>query len=156
MELPDIKVLPVSAAADPRLRAVLVGYCTHATAGARCRCGLRFYLDGSVGAARLGCKLAVVFDRKAHAKKRTGEAARFNRKGAAAWRLVRLPSMLGALLEDSRSIPPRSVRRNARLSTNGPSHKSQPCVSENFVKIFSSLRGFEVVLGSEPIKWKFA
>jgi hypothetical protein len=105
MELPDIKVLPVSAAAAPRLRAVLVGYRTHATAGARCRCGLRFYLDGSVGGARAGCKRAVVVDRQAQAKKRTDEAARFNRKGAAAWRLVRLPSMLGALLEDSRSMP---------------------------------------------------
>jgi hypothetical protein len=106
MELPDIKVLPVSAAADPRLRAVLVGYCTHATAGARCRCGLRFYLDGSV----VRCSYRLQTGSRGRPtrrtqKKRTDEAARFNRKGAAAWRLVRLPSMLGALLEDSRSMP---------------------------------------------------
>jgi hypothetical protein len=58
---------------------------------------------------------------------RKDQAARFNRKDAAAWRLVRLPSMLGPSLEDSRSrCPPRSARRNARLSTKGRSHKSQP------------------------------
>jgi hypothetical protein len=56
--------------------------------------------------ARTGCKRAVVVDPQgARKKKRADEAARFNRKGAAAWRLVRLPSMLGALLEDSRSMP---------------------------------------------------
>jgi hypothetical protein len=75
-----------AAAADPRLRAVLVGCRTHATAGARCRCGLRFYLDGSVVRCsyrlQTGSRGRPAGARKNARTRRRGSIGRVRRHGA--------------------------------------------------------------------------